>query len=869
MATKALKAKAAEPRPAPSSGGRKPRPTAADPQMKPETAPGWARQVGFGTGPQLASAGGTAGGDDAPGPFGVLVEDGALPGPGQMARKAFMNRLEERVRAVADEELAPVGRTAKDCPYLEAWLAFYRTKPAGHIERAIRHYASGPRPTSEALAAAVEARVRVAVRRWRETGELSGISGQSPLLALAATTGDAPPLLRQSASDALPPPGDPVATAARLGPGTPLDAGVRSRMERGMGGDLRRVRVHTDATGAALARHNDARAFAVGEHVAFAEGTYRPGTLAGDALLAHELAHTVQQRSRARSRLAGTDSPSLERDAVRSASASTRLLWHGAHAPQDSLQALARAEARPRLSSGLVLQRCRNGGKAEKGVRIPDAEPAPTPEPTETMARFIGDLLADGTLDPKDWAAISKRATELRLGGFDLPDIFRDSLGFESSEAKLAAELATTTSAALRTFVKSYTTTVSGSPKVLTNDPVEAYITDILKDSSLDASEFDGLRALYLATSADRLRAALGKAGITSDAINQVLKVMDVGVFDFRRLLTDKTVFPIKITAGPGGAKSLQWDLTSVLLKVFLSDLRLMVSELSSIRMLVGTSARADTVIRTFQSAGVGEASAKLIAAEITRRDFEHWVTKRSGLALVFERAATGLELTDAAKTSLALPWHPAAITPLAPIGGKPATGEYKDMGTGAEDIGDYPFASGKKELASRFTFRFRGMTVRIIIAESLITAGWDFDRTDAALSVIPVRFIKLLKELVIDPGNRADARDADTLAGRVNMYLQGYSTAVAQSELNNTTAHEFGHLVHQEETRKDPQFMDKWRKAMEADAVGISRYGFTNDNEDFAESFMLYLAGGSDNAATRKRYAKRWAILDEVFKAR
>jgi len=33
------------------------------------------------------------------------------------------------------------------------------------------------------------------------------------------------------------------------------------------------------------------------ETLAFASGQYRPGTLAGDALIAHELAHTIQQRN--------------------------------------------------------------------------------------------------------------------------------------------------------------------------------------------------------------------------------------------------------------------------------------------------------------------------------------------------------------------------------------------------------------------------------------------------------------------------------------------------------------------------------------------------------------------------------------------
>ena len=56
------------------------------------------------------------------------------------------------------------------------------------------------------------------------------------------------------------------------------------------------VRVHADASADALARSVSARAFTTGSDVYFAAGEYRPGTSEGNSLLAHELAHVVQQR---------------------------------------------------------------------------------------------------------------------------------------------------------------------------------------------------------------------------------------------------------------------------------------------------------------------------------------------------------------------------------------------------------------------------------------------------------------------------------------------------------------------------------------------------------------------------------------------
>lgn len=86
------------------------------------------------------------------------------------------------------------------------------------------------------------------------------------------------------------------AIAARRGGGRALDPGVRERVGPGLGDDLGDVRVHDGPDADALARSVQARAFAVGTDLFFAEGEHRPGTGAGDRLLAHELTHVVQQR---------------------------------------------------------------------------------------------------------------------------------------------------------------------------------------------------------------------------------------------------------------------------------------------------------------------------------------------------------------------------------------------------------------------------------------------------------------------------------------------------------------------------------------------------------------------------------------------
>ena len=88
----------------------------------------------------------------------------------------------------------------------------------------------------------------------------------------------------------------PIVHRALRSPGRPLDTEVRQTMESRFSHDFANVRVHTDDTAAASARTIGARAYAAGEHIAFASGRFAPTSGIGIRLLAHELAHVVQQR---------------------------------------------------------------------------------------------------------------------------------------------------------------------------------------------------------------------------------------------------------------------------------------------------------------------------------------------------------------------------------------------------------------------------------------------------------------------------------------------------------------------------------------------------------------------------------------------
>lgn len=87
----------------------------------------------------------------------------------------------------------------------------------------------------------------------------------------------------------------PADIAQDLGPGHPLDAETREFFESRYRQDLTAVRVHEGAKAHEAAQRIDARAFTVGHDIAFAAGQYQPGTHGGRTLLAHEIAHVLQQ----------------------------------------------------------------------------------------------------------------------------------------------------------------------------------------------------------------------------------------------------------------------------------------------------------------------------------------------------------------------------------------------------------------------------------------------------------------------------------------------------------------------------------------------------------------------------------------------
>ncbi|MFP5261553.1 MAG: DUF4157 domain-containing protein [Blastocatellia bacterium] len=341
-------------------------------------------------------------------PSGLIVEDNAAQiDAAQMRKTQFLDRLQSEVCAAADAELARVGQTAQGCPYIENWIGYYRSRPASHVERALKRYAP---EASAATSAAdyiplVAERVRRAVTVWATTGEITGVpeelAGQLPTGGLLGAMGGILSGIGGAVTGALGSvgsaiggiftktregeaagEGDAEQIQSQLSGGQSLDAGVKSKMEGAYGHDFSHVRVHTDSRAAGLSDGLNARAFTIGNDIAFAAGEYKPGTLIGDALLAHELAHVVQQGSQASfnapMQKGQNEYNSLEEDADVSAVNAVVSMWGKTKGAFGNIS----QNAMPRFRSGLKLQRCPASKQAGPPTTTPTTTPGQSCKPT-------------------------------------------------------------------------------------------------------------------------------------------------------------------------------------------------------------------------------------------------------------------------------------------------------------------------------------------------------------------------------------------------------------------------------------------------------------------------------------------------------
>jgi hypothetical protein len=376
--------------------------------------------------------------------------------PGQMKKSDFLAQLRDAVCTTTEQALAGTIWSAAGCPWVDHWFGYYSNRDSQQIERAIRRYAPGASNVTSAsdYIPLICERVRRAISVWSATGEITGVpegidvlgaglmgvassvvSGISSVGSSIATGAESIAsgvssvvsgvgsalssignLLFKGREGGAREASNPQAIQGQLGAGRSLDGGVRSQMESTFGMNFSHVRVHTDATAAGLSESLNARAFTVGRDVAFGSGEYQPGTLIGDALIAHELAHVVQQGKAGTPAMplqkGGGEYNALEEDADQSAVGAIISLWDRA---RDGVASLAQ-DTLPRLRSGLALQRCALfGPQLQSPQKVKDESEKIRADILAGLSE--GDTKREVELELDQMEAIYKR--DLKLAGSD------------------------------------------------------------------------------------------------------------------------------------------------------------------------------------------------------------------------------------------------------------------------------------------------------------------------------------------------------------------------------------------------------------------------------------------------------------------
>lgn len=367
-------------------------------QRAPET--GDAGPAPVSTPPSAAQSEGVTG---APAATHFITEESAVPEAGQMRKSEFLDRLKAEICASVNDALAGSPFSADSCPYIQSAFSTHRNSAPERIEALIIRYAPEARGLQTAIQVidVLKAKAYAKAREWLLQGATAGAAMQmlggfaDGVGSLASTIGTGVSNAVNSMSSGVSNIASGIgsllfkentggATATRspqavmdsLGTGQNISGGTRSKMEGAFGSSFSDVQIHTDSSAAQLSQEMNARAFTVGNHIAFASGEHQPGTIEGDALLAHELAHTLQQKDGEASgaQMKGAEYNELETDADNMA-VNVMMKLNGGKGEK----------VQNKVKKGLNISRCSGCGSSSP-------TPAPTPAPTLTPEFMVTGL---------------------------------------------------------------------------------------------------------------------------------------------------------------------------------------------------------------------------------------------------------------------------------------------------------------------------------------------------------------------------------------------------------------------------------------------------------------------------------------------
>jgi hypothetical protein len=214
-----------------------------------------------------------------------------------------------------------------------------------------------------------------------------------------------------------------VAELLRGSPGKPLDPSTLREMGAQFGENFGHVRVHTDEAAASVALGAGARALTSGRDIVFGKDFYHPSRPQGRRLIAHELAHVVQQSRVGGRRVSGAAAEAEARHAggnvAAGQAATVRVSASGLQADRMSDE-----EARRRQNTENMLGPTAMASLQQSGIALPapqnPAAPAKSTNGEQGVAEDVERLLS-----PAAPAAKEKPSPQAQTDGERYPTVVR------------------------------------------------------------------------------------------------------------------------------------------------------------------------------------------------------------------------------------------------------------------------------------------------------------------------------------------------------------------------------------------------------------------------------------------------------------
>ena len=329
---------------------------------------------------------------------GIIVDDSVSPTNGQMRKTEFLNRLKTEVCLSVESALSGTVYSAAISSYIKTVFDKYYGNRPEQIEALIRQNSPDTINvrTAEEMIQRAKTRAYAQATQWMQngsslmtagtminsvTGGISTAVNTMSTTANSVVSGVKNLFFKENAGGGQSTQ-SPGTVMQNLGTGQKIEGGTRSKMETAFGSDFSDVEIHADNKAAELSAQMNARAFTVGKHIAFGTGEHKPGTLAGDVLMAHELAHVQQQSSNNANTYSAS---SLEKDADEAAVGMVESQYSQGN----------RKRIQAKKKSGLRIQRCGGSSKAkDAGVAdaaVKDAGPFEPyrGKPAEDLFKFL------------------------------------------------------------------------------------------------------------------------------------------------------------------------------------------------------------------------------------------------------------------------------------------------------------------------------------------------------------------------------------------------------------------------------------------------------------------------------------------------